>query len=242
VCVAECGLQSCLCALVAGVSQHTHTPAHLPRRTISVSRGELGIGNRADQLGSELSYPDQGCWQCTFGQVHMILLLLLFAHCILVRQQMTAPLRQHLEPAQCKGRLPRLLLIALLAAAGGATAAAAICVPNPPDLIWAEGNRGYLEFVPHTLKLQSGTIRTRAWKDALSARDVLLPPPILRLKRGESYSVVVRNGLPEGPTSGAHNTLKDPNIFNLHTHGLHISGEMPADDVWRRVGYQECAE
>ena len=136
-----------------------------------------------------------------------------------------------LRAAACAGACA-----ALVAAAGAA------CIPAPPDLTWAAGNRGYLEFVPYTIQLASGTIRTRAWKDSLSQRAVLLPPPILRLKRGESYSVVVRNGLPEGPTSTAHNTLKDPNIFNLHTHGLHISGEMPADDVWRAIGFQECAE
>ena len=129
-----------------------------------------------------------------------------------------------------------------VAAAGVLQGAAAAAVPTPPDLTWAEGNRGHLEFVPYTMQLNSGTIRTRAWKDALSTREVLLPPPILRFRRGESYSVVVRNSLPDGPTSGAHNTLKDPNIFNLHTHGLHISGETPSDDVWRRIGYQECAE
>ena len=123
----------------------------------------------------------------------------------------------------------------------GATAGA-VRVPAPADLTWAEGNRGYLEFVPHTIELHSGTIRTRAWKDALSEREVLLPPPVLRLRRGETFRLVVRNGLPEGPTSGAHNTLKDPNVFNLHTHGLHVSGEMPSDDVWREVGFEDCAE
>eukprot|EP00729_Bicosta_minor_P017652 gene17652-33353_t len=121
-------------------------------------------------------------------------------------------------------------------------AAADVCVPAPPDLTWGEGNRGYLEFVPYTIELASGKIQTRAWKDSLSGRTALLPPPILRFRRGESYRVVVRNSLPEGETSEAHNTFKDPNIFNLHTHGLHISGEMPADDVWRRIGFGECAE
>jgi len=30
-----------------------------------------------------------------------------------------------------------------------------------------------------------------------------------------------------------HNVFKDPNVTNVHTHGLHISGESPGDDVTR---------
>ena len=112
-----------------------------------------------------------------------------------------------------------------------------VCVPEPPDLTWDADSRGHMEFVPYTLELASGNIRTRAWRDALSSREVLMPPPILRFKKNKTYSLVVRNSLPEGPTSQQHNILRDPNIMNIHTHGLHISGETPSDDVTRRIGY-----
>lgn len=46
-----------------------------------------------------------------------------------------------------------------------------------------------------------------------------------------TYQLTVTNTL-EGPNpSGEWNTMKDPNTTNIHTHGLHISGESPADDV-----------
>lgn len=47
----------------------------------------------------------------------------------------------------------------------------------------------------------------------------------------QTYQVTVTNSL-EGPNPGGDwNTMKDPNTTNIHTHGLHISGESPADDV-----------
>ncbi len=35
------------------------------------------------------------------------------------------------------------------------------------------------------------------------------------------------------PRVQEHNVFKDPNVTNVHTHGVHISGETPADDVTR---------
>jgi len=42
-----------------------------------------------------------------------------------------------------------------------------------------------------------------------------------------------RNTLPYAAASSAMNVFKDPNVSNIHTHGLHISGESPSDDVTR---------
>ena len=36
-----------------------------------------------------------------------------------------------------------------------------------------------------------------------------------------------------GEKASVHNVFKDANIANIHTHGLHISGESPGDDVTR---------
>lgn len=53
----------------------------------------------------------------------------------------------------------------------------------------------------------------------------------MRMEACQTYQVTVTNSL-EGPNPGGKwNTMKDPNTTNIHTHGLHISGESPADDV-----------
>jgi FtsP/CotA-like multicopper oxidase with cupredoxin domain len=50
---------------------------------------------------------------------------------------------------------------------------------------------------------------------------------------GNKYVLRYKNLLPYEPKSADMNVLKDPNVSNLHTHGLHISGESPGDDVTR---------
>ena len=50
---------------------------------------------------------------------------------------------------------------------------------------------------------------------------------------GNKYVLRFRNLLPYEAPSSVHNDFKDPNITNVHTHGLHISGESPGDDVTR---------
>lgn len=48
----------------------------------------------------------------------------------------------------------------------------------------------------------------------------------------QTYQLSVTNAL-DGTKNpdGDWNTMQDPNTTNIHTHGLHISGESPADDV-----------
>jgi FtsP/CotA-like multicopper oxidase with cupredoxin domain len=50
---------------------------------------------------------------------------------------------------------------------------------------------------------------------------------------GNKYVLRFKNTLPYQPKSEEHNIFKDPNVTNVHTHGLHISGESPGDDVTR---------
>lgn len=47
----------------------------------------------------------------------------------------------------------------------------------------------------------------------------------------QTYQLTFTNALEWPSPGGSWNTLKDPNTTNIHTHGLHISGESPADDV-----------
>ncbi|KAG5190438.1 hypothetical protein JKP88DRAFT_175697 [Tribonema minus] len=72
-----------------------------------------------------------------------------------------------------------------------------------------------------------GTLRTRAWNG-------LIPGPIIRMKACQVYYLTVRNDLgawPEGkPETGVMNGFHGPTVTNIHTHGLHISGESPADN------------
>ncbi|CAM9249240.1 unnamed protein product, partial [Hapterophycus canaliculatus] len=58
-----------------------------------------------------------------------------------------------------------------------------------------------------------------------------IPGPTIRMEACQTYQLTYINNL-EGPNpSGDWNSMKDPNTTNIHTHGLHISGESPADDV-----------
>ena len=41
---------------------------------------------------------------------------------------------------------------------------------------------------------------------------------------------------------GAYNTYRDPYVTNLHTHGLHISGNTGADDVSIEVNPGETSD
>jgi hypothetical protein len=54
------------------------------------------------------------------------------------------------------------------------------------------------------------------------------------LQACKTYIVTVRNamqGYPRPLQRGAFNSFRDPYITNLHTHGLHVSGDTGADDV-----------
>lgn len=117
-----------------------------------------------------------------------------------------------------------------------------VCIADPPDFVWNQNNSGYMEMITHVLSFPRGNVQVRAWKDAANTAGLIFPPPTIRMRRGETFKLYLRNSLPEGPTSTEHNVYKDPNVINIHTHGLHISGETPADDVTRAIGFEECAE
>ena len=100
-------------------------------------------------------------------------------------------------------------------------------------------------------------VSTKVW-DALNAQITTrlhndsLPSPTLRFERGKQYQITLINNLgpesPNNPTAQLYivstnrhqpcnkpntnsNVLKDPNTTNLHTHGLHIGGLYPGDNV-----------
>eukprot|EP01084_Bolivina_argentea_P269884 458798_1 len=88
-------------------------------------------------------------------------------------------------------------------------------------------------------------VSTQSWPDLAINAEITtrlfnnsLPSQTLRFKRGNKYQITVINNL--GPESihnpTAHNVPKDPNTTNIHTHGLHLSGEIPSDNVFVTIG------
>ena len=62
--------------------------------------------------------------------------------------------------------------------------------------------------------------------------------PTIRVKPGDILSITLNNNLPSTglDTSAIHNQCRDIDVTNLHPHGLHVSSEEPADDVFIKVG------
>lgn len=113
-------------------------------------------------------------------------------------------------------------------------------ITDPPAFQWtfnpASGGAeayysGTLEMGEATFTLNSETLTTRAYRQEGSAYSI--PGPTMHMVPGNKYVLSFKNTLPYEPLSTDVNTFKDPNVTNLHTHGLHISGETPSDDVSR---------
>jgi FtsP/CotA-like multicopper oxidase with cupredoxin domain len=71
--------------------------------------------------------------------------------------------------------------------------------------------------------VDGNTFATRAFGQ--QGHPLTLPGPTLRLVAGAKYVLSFHNTLDYEAPSAGHNIFKDPNIGNIHTHGLHISGE-----------------
>ncbi|MDH3903274.1 MAG: multicopper oxidase domain-containing protein, partial [Xanthomonadales bacterium] len=90
---------------------------------------------------------------------------------------------------------------------------------------------GTLEMGEATFTINEETLTTRAYRQAGGAYSI--PGPTIVMDPGKKYVLRFRNTLPYQPKVMEHNIFKDPNVTNVHTHGVHISGETPADDVTR---------
>ncbi len=90
---------------------------------------------------------------------------------------------------------------------------------------------GVLEYGEATFNINGKTLTTRAYRQEGGAFSI--PGPTLHMEPGNKYVLRFRNLLPYEAPDTVHNDFKDPNITNVHTHGLHISGESPGDDVTR---------
>ncbi len=118
------------------------------------------------------------------------------------------------------------------------TCASTNAIQNPAPFVWTYVSSpephfvGVLEYGEATFNNINGyTLTTRAYRQAGGCYSI--PGPTLNMVPGNKYVLRFRNLLPYAPPSPVHNDFKDPNITNVHTHGLHISGESPGDDVTR---------
>jgi FtsP/CotA-like multicopper oxidase with cupredoxin domain len=59
---------------------------------------------------------------------------------------------------------------------------------------------------------------------------------------GNTYVLTLKNLLPYAVPSTSENVFKDPNITNIHTHGLHVSPMSPSDDVMRVINGGYCGD
>jgi FtsP/CotA-like multicopper oxidase with cupredoxin domain len=129
-----------------------------------------------------------------------------------------------------------LLLIALLLSSSSFAdqCAGTNEITNPEVFEWTwEGSHysGTMEIREASLDIGGETITTRVYGQPGACDSI--PGPTIHMTPGETYVLKFRNKLPYEAKVAAHNVFKDPNVSNLHTHGLHISGESPGDDVTR---------
>ncbi len=105
---------------------------------------------------------------------------------------------------------------------------------DPAPFAWTYAGDHYvgvLEYGEATFSIDGKTLTTRAYRQA--GGEYSIPGPTIHMAPGNTYVLRFRNLLPYDPPSPVHNDFKDPNVTNVHTHGLHISGESPGDDVTR---------
>ncbi len=143
-----------------------------------------------------------------------------------------------------------ILTVALFGLATGAqaqTCNSSDAIVDPPVFQWTQENgykSGTLEVGEATFCIGGETLTTRAYRQFIDgvSTPFSIPGPTLFMTPGEKYVVTFKNSLPyEGPAT-AHNEFGDPNVSNLHTHGLHISGESPGDDVTRVINGGQCGD
>lgn len=108
-------------------------------------------------------------------------------------------------------------------------------ISDPEAFIWDQESDGHfsgtMEIAEADLVIGGESITTRVYRQEGGCDSI--PGPTIHMTPGNTYVLKFRNTLPYEAPEAAHNVFKDPNVSNLHTHGLHISGETPADDVTR---------
>ncbi len=138
------------------------------------------------------------------------------------------------------------LAISVLALAGvaqGSVCPTSNVIQDPAEFLWTAQNgywSGTLEIGQATLTIGADTLTTRAYRQAGGSYSI--PGPTIKITPGQTYVLTLKNLLPYATPSTAENTFKDPNITNLHTHGLHVSPTSPSDDVMRLINGGYCGD
>jgi len=143
-------------------------------------------------------------------------------------------------------------VVSMLVLAGAAQAG--VCpstnvIQDPGPFQWTDNGTyfsGTLEIGAANLTVGGESLTTRAYRqydpNDPTGTDFTIPGPTMTMIPGETYVLTFRNALEYETPSPEHNVLKDPNITNIHTHGLHVSGETPADDVTRLINGGQCGD
>lgn len=117
-------------------------------------------------------------------------------------------------------------------------------IQDPEPFVWTDGGgyfEGTLEIGAASFTFNNGeTLTTRAYRQA--GGQFSIPGPTMYMTPGQTYVLTFKNTLPFAEPSPEHNTLKDPDISNIHTHGLHVSGDTPADDITRLINGGQCGD
>jgi FtsP/CotA-like multicopper oxidase with cupredoxin domain len=114
------------------------------------------------------------------------------------------------------------------------TACGGDAIQAPPRFQWTfhpagPGNpepyySGTLEVGEADFVIGGRTLKTRAYRQA--GAQYTIPGPTITMAPGNKYVLRFANTLPfQAIDHHRHNVFKDANIANIHTHGLHISGE-----------------
>ncbi len=117
-------------------------------------------------------------------------------------------------------------------------------IVDPVPFQWTSAGgywTGTLEIGEASFTFNNGeTLTTRAYRQ--EGGEFSIPGPTMYMTPGEIYVLTFKNTLPYAEPSPVHNDLKDPDITNIHTHGLHVSGDTPADDVTRLINGGYCGD
>lgn len=118
-------------------------------------------------------------------------------------------------------------------------------VQDPPTFQWQYNSQydywsGTLEIGEANLTLGGDTLTTRAYRQPGGSFSI--PGPTMNMTPGNKYVLTLKNLLPFEAEDPTENVFKNPNITNIHTHGLHISGETPGDDVTRKINGGMCGD
>ncbi len=139
-----------------------------------------------------------------------------------------------------------IIVLMVLILAGGVQASQCPItnvIEDPVPFQWTYAGSywsGTLEIGKASFVIGGETLTTRAYRQ--EGGSFTIPGPTMYMTPGETYVLTFKNTLPYAEPSQEHNVLKDPNITNIHTHGLHVSGETPGDDVTRLINGGYCGD